>query len=1470
MHQRLQDILSGWLLLVIGLLPLGASGQRIQLGSVSQTLCAGATVPVSFTVAEPFEAGNTFRIELVDQFNNILATTTDNVLPTGSFIQIPPNTPSHPIEYTVRVKANRPQSISNTVPMRVNGLPSASLLRASTADVSINPGEPLAALVSLTGGGPYSLLFTDGTTRDLDDVSQANLLLYPNQTKTYELASVTNRCGTGRATGTASATVRSAGLLVTRLSTTEPCAGQPLDIFFSTDRPIPANTMFKVDLQPLSPQATAYTLSATGSTSPLRVQLPAGIAQTGAYQLRLYADGANLSAYYRNSLGDIASPIVLQRTPSVRLSGNTSVGYGQVGQLTANVTGLGVGVITLSDGTVIPISALNQDGDRVLPVRATQTTTYTVRSVSTGCGVYGAEAGSGSATLTVQTGYQIDSLSSLSICAGQPLRVYFSTNEPLSTDAGSYSFRGGTSLLNNQLSGGIIDFTVQQVTTGSQPNTGILTVVARALPADYLTNDTYSGTGQLGAGSFYGQLGRGGRTGNAYEKLLAVADKPQLLLQETPLTVNRPQVVSLPASLVSHTTFTEVLLSDGTRMNVRSEVSFGQKSRSVLLEALASQSGTFRVVSVQNSCGVGSAQGNVSVQVRGDTTGLFMRPIPSQLCAGTTVSVAFSTVGAVGAVSAYRVELTDDDGLFRGRFLASGTGSPITVTIPGGFTVYSRLQLRVVSSPASGTVVWQSAAREFVYLDAAQLVRLSVAGTGGTETVVRQGEAAQLRLLSGGNSVATPTRVVLSDGQTVSFNAISTDVPLRPTQTTTYTIRSVQNNCAVAAGVGTVTVRVQSFAIQPLLQKRTYCEGDSLVAHLLVEGALPAQATHALQVLLNSNVIQTLSARLSGNRLAASLPASLSVGTPYTVRVLSTLGADQFYSQLTTTTFRVYRPARLQLTPPNNQTAVVLEANQSSVTVQLTNPADQAATTLPTRYYYRINDQPYSSIDNVPAQVPLYATGVTPTSYSISAVYDAFCGFGSGAGAVRISYRPGLRSLTVNKTQLCRDAGEQTTVSYEMAGDFPADARFTIFLTNAAGVRIRVGESTRQVDRLIIPIDSSLAPGTYQVSVSLPPGLPAYNDFPSITVGERPNVVIAGGSSIQYNDQVVSVGVRVLAGYLPVSMTLTNGLTQTLFETDNILTFSPQQNITYQIARVANSCGTGRASGVVSVTVLPPLATEIRVATLGPQGGVTGVCQGGSIRVGLSLKGQFAANNQFTIYLSDSTGQNYRALPTQTIDATTLSAALPADVSAASGYRVRIGASNPNVLGAASGTFLTVRPALQATISGSTSLLRGELVPVLITINNTGPWSVSLNNSIYGFETVTVNTSPFQYRVRPDATTTYTLLGVSNQQCGTGRVSGQAVLTTTDPLAIDPALPLTLRVMPNPTTGRVRLEGTLPVPRSVIIHLTDATGRRLQTRSTGMLTELSHDIDLSEYAAGVYLLTVEANDRRTVFKVVKQ
>lgn len=1445
------------------LLALPASAQRILLNPVP-TGCVGGTVPVSFTVVGNFEAGNQFKVT----FNNAagtVGTVTDNVSSLGGTVRIPDKI--RPGDYyRIQVLSTKPELGSNFVDFRANTIPTARLLTPDT-EVTLNPGDPLPLSIGLSGGGPFTVYFTDGQQRAIDNVEQAAVTVYPLESKTYQLGTVSNNCGVSPASGSVPVIMRSAGLLVTRLSTSEPCAGQPLLIHYSTDRPLPPNTTFRVDFLSATGGPT-YSTTASAIGSPLRVVVPANLNRSGTYRLRITSDAANVSAYYRNQYDPVSSLLLVKRPPSIRLTGNTTINFGQTAQLQATVSGAGSGVVAFSDGTDRPFTAYEEGSEQTIAVQPRQSTTYTVQRISSSCVAAGSEAGGGSATVTVRPGYRIDSLSSTSVCTGQSFRVYFTTNEgTVSTNVADYSLRGAARYLGDQLQTGTLDFVVQQVVAGPQPNTGMLTASARPLPDNYLTNPAYSRDGVVGAGTFFCQLARNGNAGNVYSQPLAVVTPPRLLLRSATQLVARPQATYLLADLASHAPATEITLADGSRQTVFGTIDLGQKSSIVNVEVLALQTGAFSVASVQNSCGVGVAQGSATVQVQGDTTALFMRPIPPILCGNTPISVAFLTKGSLPANTTFRVEIMENDGLFKGRYLASGATSPLAVTIPTGYTLFNRVQLRVVASnPASGTAVLASEARPFTYVDPSQTVKLSYGGNGATETVIRPGEAAPLRLLTGTTS-NIPVEITLSDGTQTAFTGVGTDVLVRPAQTTTYTIRSVLTSCGTATGTGTVTVRVQPFTWQPQLHQTVYCEGDSLGVFVVTQGALPTNLTHALQLIQNDNVVQTLPARLVGNRLSSSLPASLAINQAYTVRVLSSQGQEQYYSQPTASSFRLYRIPRLQLTPPGNQTAVVLEANQNSIDVQLTDPAG-TTTGLPRPYLYRINDQFYSSIAVLPTTVPLYASSARPTSYSVSGVYDPYCGFGLATGNVRVSFKPGLRSLAVNKSQLCRNS-DQLTVAYEIAGDFTPNDRFTVFLTATNGTRQRVAESANPIDQLTIPLSSTLAPGTYQVTlVSSVSGLPGFDNAPVIVVGDVPTVVVAGGNAQLYADQAVTVGIRVASGFLPVSVTFTNGSVQTLSTNEGTLTFSPQQTNTYQVAQVSNSCGLGRATGNVAVTILPASANELRVGTVAPTGGVQGLCQGATVLVNVEPKGTFGSTNTYTVYLSDTTGLNYRPLPTQLVGTNLLSAILPADA-AGTGYRLRVGSSNPTTLGASS-AILTIRPGLTATIAGPTQAYVGELVPLVITLNNSAPWSLTLNNSVYGMEVITINESPFFYRVRPDATTTYTLQSVFNLQCGLGRATGSVTVTVLNPLAVDPALPVTATVSPNPTLGLVRLRGTLPTAQRLTLRLLDMQGRALWQQELGALTTLDQEVDLTNLPTGQYLLSLQRDEGQLVFKVIKQ
>ncbi|MDR0828882.1 MAG: T9SS type A sorting domain-containing protein, partial [Prevotellaceae bacterium] len=78
----------------------------------------------------------------------------------------------------------------------------------------------------------------------------------------------------------------------------------------------------------------------------------------------------------------------------------------------------------------------------------------------------------------------------------------------------------------------------------------------------------------------------------------------------------------------------------------------------------------------------------------------------------------------------------------------------------------------------------------------------------------------------------------------------------------------------------------------------------------------------------------------------------------------------------------------------------------------------------------------------------------------------------------------------------------------------------------------------------------------------------------------------------------------------------------------------------------------------------------------------------------------------------------------------------------------------------------------------------------------------------------------------------------------------------------------TLSVFPNPTYGLVRVEISGEMPEHPInVTLTDVNGKKLQNFTT---ESPYFDVDLTSYVQGNYLLLVLIDDKKSVWKIIKQ
>ncbi|MDH6056162.1 hypothetical protein, partial [Umezakia ovalisporum] len=113
---------------------------------------------------------------------------------------------------------------------------------------------------------------------------------------------------------------------------------------------------------------------------------------------------------------------------------------------------------------------------------------------------------------------------------------------------------------------------------------------------------------------------------------------------------------------------------------------------------------TYRLVSVGGACGAGTASGQATVTVQ-------EKPAPTvalanfnvqEICAGKTLSVAFTTTGEFGPTNSFSLQLSDSTGT-RFTTIASGSTSPLSAVIPANTPSHPGYRLRVTATAPATT-----------------------------------------------------------------------------------------------------------------------------------------------------------------------------------------------------------------------------------------------------------------------------------------------------------------------------------------------------------------------------------------------------------------------------------------------------------------------------------------------------------------------------------------------------------------------------------------------------------------------------------------------------------------------------------------------------------------------------------------------------------------------------------------------
>lgn len=546
---------------------------------------------------------------------------------------------------------------------------------------------------------------------------------------------------------------------------------------------------------------------------------------------------------------------------------------------------------------------------------------------------------------------------------------------------------------------------------------------------------------------------------------------------------------------------------------------------------------------------------------------------PAQVCAGSTVSVAFNTSGTFNAGNQFTAQLSDAAGSFAAPIAtATGAGSPITLTVPAG-TATGTYKVRVVST--SPVVISDTVDLQVVNLSNLTCTATPNPGSPGTPVTLT---------ISGSGLPAGPFNVSLNPGdgspsQTqngvaglpVSFNHTYASAG---SYTATFTVTHPASGCSQTCQV---TVQVSApgsptITLQPPVP--WVCSGDGFTVSFTTSGTFGANNTFSVQLsdatgsFANPSVIGSG----GGTPIACVMPATTPSGN-YRIRVVASDPAG---------------------TVSNEQPISVANLSGLSCSVSpVPVPAGQTATFtvggngLPAGSYNITftpgNGDPNQNLTNQTLPATLTHTYNADGQYTaqIQVVHTP-------SGCVKtcnVTVFVGQQALTLTALQpaaVC--AGETFTATYQATNImFDTGNLFILEITDGGGnvVSRCTTTSTAAQGTLSCAVPASLAGGSYTVRlVSTNP--PFQSGTQPLTVLSKPVAAFTPSDTIlNLPAENVVIFTNNSTGAVSYTWDFGNGQTSTQATPDPVFYTTPG---TYRVMLIATSAGGCRDTAMAVIT----------------------------------------------------------------------------------------------------------------------------------------------------------------------------------------------------------------------------------------------------------------------------------------------
>jgi hypothetical protein len=1425
--------LSHVLFVCLCLLPALSWGQaRIQVLASASDVCAGSVVSVSYTAPKSLMPGARLSVWVSSISPTALAITTSppTSATSGTFtLTIPTGTPPGEISYSIlsdRRGINDENISSEANRLTVRTIPSGQLLPYLRDNEPVSPKTAVPLSLTATGGAPYTFTLRDGTQWEkVADIAYPVLHVFPDKTTTYQLASVRNACGTAPATGN----------LTVRVSATEfavfppdiHCWDASNEVAFRSSAPLPANATLEAELLDTGNPNWSMPLVVRGNSSPVQIQLPTKptYKPVGQFQYRLFSRQADVSARWTSRSG-LFSP------PELSVTGATQTTFGRPATLALTLTSenrwqftMSSTRFTLSDGQVVSLRDGYTNTEQVA-VQPTQTTTYSFVSADGTCAAH-TRYSHKTWTVSVLPGIRFDSLSTYEACTGQPVTLFY-TASPGWVLPSKVQVRlpGGAVTEAQPTRPGQLTFAFPATATASQ--FGGLQLITPPLGATLLESSQpftlkvpphfvfSKPTDTLSTGGDWllrGQLTGGGRTSLSLNTGQRYAFVPAP--QTTPTDVTLPVVAPASAS---------------TQLVV-------QKPGS------ASASLTIRTAEAFSFSG----------------------------CPGSPFWVNLFPVGTFEADNQFQLFVADSAGTFGPlpvhSITATGTSS-LSFAWP---SVSGPLWVRVASTkPARQSNALLVHASRYVPPTATLQPRYPFTLPIDTATLyATRGVAVPFWLaVSGGKA---PYVYTLTNGARGSVQGL-TALTAQFDTSGWFGVRQLTDACGVStqnatslrvstAAFGLITEPVSPYIVSAygnVFNQPVVCTTLPAAIPFSTLGTLPAGLTYVVQASLDGRTWQSLPTSGTASPLQVRFPESMAGLWPYYRVGAIEPGGQRILAHNYERVFVSTTP-KLTLSGPtpgyvDRYVITLRDTTAVNTTVLLSNGTDMEQLFIPALQYR----QPYS--------VEL----TKPGTYSIVSAYNA-CGTGQTTGIVRFESRPTISYIRTDKGIYC--GGDTIQLSYAVGGVAPG-TNVMVYLSRYLGntPATLITTTTSLTGTISIPTTRSTTASTYSLMLGLS-SAPARYSSNLFTINQLPNLTVAQQTlSVATTSFGLSLTGTVGTSNYSLTLTTPDGEASLIGSSGYVYIHQGRAG-TYTLRGASNECGLGQASGSIHVTVTPVVSLSLAAFLNSYRTGLP--CDSRPVLIGSYRYRSriWQPGNVFTVYVSDTTGVPLRPIPSWLdTNSSNLVATLPADLPIGVPLRFWVGASAPTVLEPVSQNGIpqtVLRAVPSALLTGSPSVVKGNEAIVNVALTGSSPWRFDLTGPT-GSSTITTDYSPYTLRIRPDTTVSYRLTHVQND-CGSGPVSGTALITVLKLLTTEPGLTLELRTWPNPTAGTLQLEGVVPGAGAVQVRIYTLLGTLVQSQSVQPVGgRVRTQLDISALPTGTYLLTAEQDGRRSVFKVVKE